>query len=76
MPQGVKYGLAKRCKRVISIDINKESQKMAFQSTMRMGINKNKVIVTMFNLYGIQTEYTPNIYDYEGVRSTLIIIWV
>lgn len=34
-----KYGLAKRCQRVISIDINKESQKMAFQSTMRMGIN-------------------------------------
>ena len=26
----------------------------------------------MFYLYGIQTEYTPNVYDYEGVRSTLI----
>lgn len=34
-----KYGLAKRCKKVISIDIDKESQRKAFNSTLRMNIN-------------------------------------
>lgn len=34
-----KYALAKRCKTVISIDIDKESQMKAFKSTMKMGLN-------------------------------------
>lgn len=34
-----KYGLAKRCKKVISVDIDKESQKKAFDSTIRLNYN-------------------------------------
>lgn len=34
-----KYGLAKRSKKVVSIDIDKDSQTKAFNSTMRLNIN-------------------------------------
>lgn len=34
-----KYALSKRCKKVISIDIDKESQMKAFNSTLRLNIN-------------------------------------
>lgn len=34
-----KYALAKRCKTVVSVDIDKESQMKAFKSTIKMGLN-------------------------------------